>query len=80
MVPLLFLAVSSVLNIILDLLFVLKFHWGVGGAAGATVFSQYVSGIGICIYAYAKVKDIRIAKQDMKWRKEVPFPRTEICQ
>ena len=70
MVPLLFLAVSSVLNIILDLLFVLKFHWGVGGAAGATVFSQYVSGIGICIYAYAKVKDIRIAKQDMKWRKE----------
>ena len=70
MVPLLFLAVSSVLNIILDLLFVLKFHWGVVGAAGATVFSQYVSGIGICIYAYAKVKDIRIAKQDMKWRKE----------
>ena len=38
MVPLLFLAVSSVLNIILDLLFVLKFHWGVGGAAGATYF------------------------------------------
>ena len=55
MVPLLFLAVSSILNIILDLLFVLKFHWGVQGAAGATVFSQYVSGIGICIYAYVKV-------------------------
>lgn len=73
MVPLLFLAVSSVLNIILDLLFVLKFHWGVGGAAGATVFSQYVSGIGICIYAYAKVKDIRIAKQDMKWEEREPF-------
>ena len=65
MVPLLFLAVSSVLNIILDLLFVLKFHWGVGGAAGATVFSQYVSGIGICIYAYAKVKE------DCKTRHEV---------
>ena len=32
------------------------------GAAGATVFSQYVSGIGICIYAYVKVKDIRITK------------------
>ena len=70
MVPLLFLAVSSILNIILDLLFVLKFHWGVQGAAGATVFSQYVSGIGICIYAYAKVKDIRITKEDMQWRKE----------
>ena len=60
MVPLLFLAVSSVLNIILDLLFVLKFHWGVGGAAGATVFSQYVSGIGICIYAYAKEEGLEI--------------------
>lgn len=70
MVPLLFLAVSSILNIILDLLFVLKFHWGVQGAAGATVFSQYVSGIGICIYAYVKVKDIRITKEDMYWGKE----------
>lgn len=70
MVPLLFLAVSSILNIILDLLFVLKFHWGVQGAAGATVFSQYVSGIGICIYASVKVKDIRITKEDMYWGKE----------
>ena len=70
MIPLLFLAVSSILNIILDLLFVLKFHWGVQGAAGATVFSQYVSGIGICIYAYVKVKDIRITKKDMYWGKE----------
>lgn len=70
MVPLLFLAVSSILNIILDLLFILKFHWGVQGAAGATVFSQYVSGIGICIYAYVKVKDIRITKEDMYWGKE----------
>ena len=70
MVPLLFLAVSSVLNIGLDLLFVVKFHWGVQGAAVATVISQYVSGIGICIYAYWKVKDIRITKEDMHWSKE----------
>ena len=40
------------------------------GAAGATVLSQYVSGIGICIYAYVKVKDIRITKEDMYWGKE----------
>lgn len=70
MVPLLFLAVSSVFNIGLDLLFVVKFHWGVQGAAVATVISQYVSGIGICIYAYLKVKDIRITKEDMHWSKE----------
>ena len=70
MVPLLFLAVSSVLNIVLDLLFVVKFQWGVQGVAVATVISQYVSGIGICIYAYLKVKDIRITKEDMHWSKE----------
>ena len=70
MIPLVFLAVSSILNIILDLLFVLKFHWGVEGAAAATVLSQYVSGVGICIYAHLKVKDIKITKKDMHWDKK----------
>ncbi len=46
--PLVFLAFSSVLNIVLDLVFVLVFHWGVKGAAMATVISQYVSGVGLC--------------------------------
>ena len=48
--PLVFLAVSAVLNIALDLLFVAVFPWGIRGAAFATVLSQYVSGIGITIY------------------------------
>lgn len=42
-VPLIFLGISAVLNIGLDLVFILIFHWGVKGAAGATVLSQYVS-------------------------------------
>ena len=46
-VPLVFLAVSALLNIGLDLLFVLVFHWGIAGAAWATVIAQYVSGVGI---------------------------------
>ena len=46
-VPLVFLGISAILNIVLDLAFVLFFHWGVRGAAIATVFSQFVSGIGI---------------------------------
>ena len=50
MAPLLFLAISAILNILLDLLFVLVFAWGVEGAAIATVLSQYVSGIGIMLY------------------------------
>ena len=49
MVPLIFLAVSAILNVVLDLLCVIVLGWGVAGAAGATVFSQYVSGVGIFV-------------------------------
>ncbi len=49
-VPLLFLAVSAALNIILDLWFVIGLERGCAGAAEATVIAQYVSGIGILIY------------------------------
>ena len=49
MIPLAFLAVSAVLNIVLDLWFVAGLDRGVGGAAEATVISQYVSGIGIAL-------------------------------
>ena len=50
-VPLAFLAVSAVLNIILDLWFVAGLGRGVAGAAEATVIAQYVSGIGIALYS-----------------------------
>ena len=49
-VPLVFLAISALLNIALDLWFVAGLHLGVGGAAAATVISQYVSGLGILLY------------------------------
>ena len=58
--PLIFLAVSSVMNIVLDLWFVLGFHWGVAGAAFATVLSQYVSGIGLAVYTYWKTPEFHI--------------------
>lgn len=73
MAPLMFLAVSAVLNIILDLWFVLGLKWGVAGAAAATVFSQYVAGIGIFLYSginlpyfYEIKKYIRPKKEMMK--------------
>ena len=53
-VPLAFLAVSALLNIVLDLWFVLGLGRGVAGAAEATVISQYVSGIGILVYTLAR--------------------------
>ena len=58
-VPLLFLAVSAILNIFLDLWFVLGLKRGVAGAAEATVISQYVSGIGIAVNAFLKFPLIR---------------------
>lgn len=58
-IPLVFLAVSAVLNIILDLWFVLGQKWGVAGAAVATVLSQYVAGVGIFLYSGIKLPYFR---------------------
>ena len=56
-VPLVFLAVSSVLNIGLDLFFIICLHWGVFGAAFATVLSQAVSGV-LCLFVIIRKFDI----------------------
>ena len=66
-VPLVFLGVSAVLNIVLDLVFVLVCRWGVPGAAVATVIAQYVSGIGILLYYLLRFPELRIARRHMKW-------------
>lgn len=58
-IPLVFFAVSAVLNIILDLWFVLGQKWGVAGAAVATVLSQYVAGVGIFLYSGIKLPYFR---------------------
>ena len=53
--PLIFLAISAILNIVLDLGFILWFHMGVAGAAWATIISQAVSAAGIMLYSFRKV-------------------------
>lgn len=69
--PLFFLGVSVVLNVALDLVFVLVFDWKVGGAAIATVMSQFVSAAGILIYTLVKFRDIRPQKRHMHWNKQI---------
>lgn len=59
LVPLIFLAVSAILNIALDLLFVCGLGGGVAGAAIATVIAQYVSGIGIAVYTWCRFPLLR---------------------
>ena len=65
--PLLFLLFSTVLNVGLDLLFIIVFHWGVAGAAIATVSAQLISTVGCFIYAFAHYPDIRPLRSD--WRR-----------
>lgn len=65
-VPLVFLAISAVLNIVLDLLFVPVWEWGVFGAALATIIAQGVSAVGIAICVYVKYPELRIEKKHMK--------------
>ena len=69
--PLIFLAVSALLNIALDLLFVITFGWGVWGAAAATVSSQYVSGIGIMLYYWFGFPELRVQRCHLRWNSSI---------
>lgn len=67
--PLIFLLISSVLNIVLDLLFVAVFNMGVGGAAWATTISQFVSAI-LSMIVLLRTKDIyKVSIKDIKIEK-----------
>ena len=68
--PLWFLGISALLNIGLDLLFVLVFHWGIAGAAAATVFSQYVSGAGLLAYTFLRCREFLPSRAELRFRKE----------
>ncbi len=67
-VPLIFLAVSAVLNIIMDLWFVLGLERGISGAAEATVIAQYLSGIGITLYALLRCPQLRLKGSSVRIR------------
>ena len=65
--PLLFLGISAVLNVVLDLVLVLVVPWGVGGAALATVIAQFASGLGITLYTLLLRKDLQPHLADLRW-------------
>ena len=69
-VPLFFLALSVVLNIALDILFVAGFQMGIAGAAQATVLAQHISGFGLLIYYWIKYPGLRLRKKDCVWNRE----------
>lgn len=66
-VPLIFLGLSAIVNIVLDIFFIRGLQWGVGGAAIATILAQYLSGIGIVCYYAAGHPELKVSKQNRVW-------------
>ncbi len=62
--PILFLMISSVTNVILDLIFVAVLHMGVAGAAYATVIAEALSGVLCVFYAYKKIPILQLTRKD----------------
>lgn len=66
-VPLVFLGISVVLNIGLDIYFVAVLNMGIKGAAAATVISQYLAGTGLMIYTCRAYPALRPGKEESVW-------------
>ncbi len=64
--PVIFLVISSILNVGLDLLFIVVFGMGVAGAGWATVLAQLISGILCLIYMIKKFDILRLKKEDIR--------------
>lgn len=75
-IPLYFLILSALLNIVLDLVLIIVFHLGAAGAAIATVISQGVSGVLCLVYIIKKVPLLRMSRED--WHPSGSLLRTQI--
>ncbi|MGN0818184.1 MAG: MATE family efflux transporter [Candidatus Coproplasma sp.] len=71
--PLIFLLVSALLNIGLDLLFIIVLDLGVAGAAWATVIAQSISTVGCFIYTFYRYKELRLHREDFSFSSEFIF-------
>lgn len=70
-IPTFFLALSAVINIILDLIFVAVFRWGVAGASFATVLAQVSTCIITYIYVQITIVELRLGFKDMVVKKRL---------
>lgn len=68
--PLRAMAVASFTNIVLDLLFVLVFHWGIAGAAAATLIAQLVSGL-FCLCHLRRLEILQLSASDFRMEKSL---------
>ncbi len=63
--PLYAMVMAALINVGLDLLFVLGFRWGIAGAAGATVIAQVCSGL-FCLFSILKIPVLAFTKEDFR--------------
>lgn len=70
-IPLIFLLISTIVNIGLDLWFVIGLGLGVNGAAEATVIAQGISGTGIMIYTFFKAPQLHLSREHRKIEKQM---------
>ncbi len=63
--PLQAMVVASLTNIILDFIFVMGFHWGIAGAAAATLIAQLISSL-FCLYHIGKLEILRLTREDFR--------------
>ena len=69
--PLIFLIVACIINILLDLIFVIKFNLGVMGVGIATALSQFISAFLCLIYSIMSNSYFRLEKSDFKFNKDI---------
>ena len=69
--PLIFLVISTILNIVLDYGFILYFKMGVAGAALATVISQAISSVLCFLYMKRKYPQLKLSKEDFITAKQI---------
>ena len=76
--PLVFLIIASIINIILDFVFILTFKMGVAGAGWATVIAQFISGILCFVYSLKKFPILRLTKHDWKFSWKFAWQHLEV--
>ena len=70
--PLYAIVVAALMNVVLDLLFVVGFHWGIAGAAIATVISQVASAV-YCYFNVRRIHFIQVRKADLRPGRQLAF-------
>lgn len=70
-VPLIFLIISAIINIVLDIIFVVPLNMGIAGVAYATIIAQGFSAVGIAIYCFKSMPITRLRKKDLRFKLDI---------